>query len=57
MNSRPDIDMEKAVGTYVFSSVARSLFAADGMMVPCADKYKLMTELEILGEDDTVEKL
>lgn len=38
--------MESAVGQYEFSSVARSLFAADGTLLPCNDKYRLMEELE-----------
>lgn len=49
--SRPDIDMEKAVGQYEFSNVARSLFAADGTLLPCNDKHKLMEELENVKVD------
>ena len=36
--SRPEIDMENTVGQYKFSSVARSLFTADGTLLPCNNK-------------------
>jgi len=56
--SRPEIDMENAIGQYEFSSVARSLFAADGTLLPCNDKYKLMEELEKSAiNDEKVEPL
>ena len=44
--SRPDIDMQNAVGTYEFSKIACSLFAAGGTLHACLDKHKLMQSLE-----------
>ena len=49
--SRPEIDMENTVGQYEFSSVARSLFTADGTLLPC-NEYKLMEDLENLAVDN-----
>ena len=34
--SRPEIDLQEAVGVYEFSIVPRSLFAADGTMLHCS---------------------
>jgi hypothetical protein len=47
--------MESAVGHYEFSSVARSLFAPDGTLLPCNDKYRLMEELENSAINDEKE--
>ena len=46
--SRPDIDIKEAVGTYDFSVVPRSLFAADGTLLDCSRKSALMDLLERL---------
>ena len=44
--TRPDIDIKKAVGTYEFSSISRSLFSSDGLLLSCIDKSKLLQILE-----------
>ena len=44
--SRSDIDMAASIGTYEFSCVSRALFAADGSLLPCTGKSKLMGILE-----------
>ena len=49
--SRPDIDIKEAVGTYEFSVVPRSLFAADGTLLHCYRKSALMDILERLTVD------
>ena len=45
-NSRPEIDIKEAVGTYEFRVVPRSMFAADGTMLHCPAKSELMHILE-----------
>ena len=49
--SRPEIDIQEAVGTYEFSVVPRSMFAADGTMLRCSCKSALMNILEKLPAD------
>ena len=49
--SGPGIDMKETVGQYEFSIVPRSLFAADGTMLHCASKSKLMSILEKLDDN------
>ena len=49
--SRPEIDIKEAVGTYEFSVVPRSLFAADGTLLRCSRKSALMDILEKLPVD------
>ena len=49
--SRPEIDIKEAVGTYEFSVVPRSMFAADGTMLRCSFKSALMNILEKLSVD------
>ena len=49
--SQPDIDIKEAVGTYEFSVVPRSLFAADGTSPHCSCKSALMDLLEKLRLD------
>ena len=49
--TRPDIDIKEAVGTYKFSMVPRSLFAADGTLLHCSCKSALMDLLEKLPLD------
>jgi len=44
--SRPDIDIQEAIGTYEFSSISRSLFGPDGSVLPCKDKSKLLNAVE-----------
>ena len=44
--SRPEITLEEAIGTYEFSLVPRSLFAADGEMIHCLTKSTLTTSIE-----------
>ncbi|KAK3708724.1 hypothetical protein QZH41_004431 [Actinostola sp. cb2023] len=46
--SRPEIDIQEAIGTYEFSVVPRSMFAADGTMLRCSCKSALMNILEKL---------
>ena len=46
--SRPDIDLGQAIGTYEFTTLPRALFTADGSLVACTDKSKLMGILESL---------
>ena len=50
--SRPDINLKESIGKYEFSVVPRSLFAADGTMLHCSIKSKLMTILEKLPLDE-----
>lgn len=54
--SRPEIDIKEAVGTYEFSVVPRSMFAADGNMLHCSAKSALMSILEKLPSDRSVEQ-
>lgn len=44
--SRPEVDLPSTIGTYEFSCIPRSLFASDGSVLICTDKYKLMAILE-----------
>lgn len=46
--SRPEIDIQEAVGTYEFRVVPRSMFTADGTMLHCPAKSALMPILEKL---------
>ena len=54
--SRPEIDIKEAVGVYEFSIVPRSMFAADGNMLHCSAKSALMSILEKLPSDRSVEQ-
>ena len=45
-HSRPEINIHEAIGTYEFSLVPRSLFAADGTMLYCLNKSTLMGFVE-----------
>ena len=47
--SNRDIDQKQAIGNYEFTITPRALFAADGAMLPCTDKAKLIHLLEKLG--------
>ena len=47
--SRPEIDIEEAIGKYEFTVVPRSLFASDGSMLHCSSKSVLMGILEKLN--------
>ena len=44
--SRPEINLQEAIGMYEFSLVTRSLFAADGTILPCSTKSALMSFIE-----------
>ena len=44
--SRPEINLQEAIGTYELSLMPRSLFAADGEMLHCLTKSTLMTLIE-----------
>ena len=48
--SRPEINLEDAVGRHELSVVPRSMFAADGEMLHCHTKSNLMAILEILPD-------
>ena len=50
-NSNRDIDQSNAIGQYEFSSKPRSLFGADGSLLPCLDKSKLIHHLKGLTND------
>ncbi|CAH3043013.1 unnamed protein product [Porites lobata] len=54
--SRPEIDIKEAVGVYEFSVVPRSMFAADGNMLHCSAKSALMSILEKLPSNRSVEQ-
>lgn len=54
--SRPEIDIEEAVGVHDFSVVPRSIFAADGNMLHCSAKSALMSILEKLPRYRSVEQ-
>ena len=47
-NSRPEINLEDAVGRYKLSVVPRSMFPANGEMLHCHTKSNLMAILERL---------
>ena len=51
--SRPEIDIQEAVGLYEFTVVPRSLFARDGTMLHCSCKSALMHILEKAGGPST----
>jgi len=51
--SRPEIDMAESIGTYEFSCVSRSLFAADGSLLPCTGKSQLMRILEQFSKPES----
>ena len=53
--SRPE-KLKEAVGVYEFSVVPRSMFAADGNMLHCSTKSALMSILEKLPSDRSVEQ-
>ena len=44
--TRPEINVQEAVGMYEFTVVPRALFAADGSMLHCPNKSALMSLLE-----------
>ena len=44
--TRPDIDVQEAVGVHEFTEVPRAVFAADGSMLHCPNKSALMTLIE-----------
>ena len=44
--SRPEINLQEAIGTYEFSLMPRSLFIVDGEMLHCLKKSTLMTLIE-----------
>ena len=44
--SRPEINLQEAIGMYEFNLVPRSLFAADGTMLHCLTKSALMSLIE-----------
>ena len=44
--TRPEINVQEAVGMYEFTVVLRALFAADGSMLHCPNKSSLMSLLE-----------
>ena len=46
--SNRDIDQKNAVGNYEFTLTPRPLFAPDGSMLPCTDKFKLIHNLQKL---------
>lgn len=52
--SRPEIDIKNAIGLHEFSVVPRSLFAADGTMFHCTNKSLLMSILEDLPSNQSV---
>ena len=54
--SRPEKDIKEAVGVYEFSVVPRSMFAADGNILHCPAKSALMSILEKLPSDRSVER-
>ena len=54
--SRPEKDIKEAVGVCEFSVVPRSMFAADGNMLHCSTKSALMSILEKLPSDRSVER-
>lgn len=49
--SRPEINIQEAIGKYEFSVVPRSMFSADGTMLHCSAKSALMHILEKLRND------
>ena len=53
--SRPNINLEDAFGKHEFSVVPRSLFAADGQMLHCPAKSKLMSIITSLIESNKSE--
>ena len=44
--SQREIDLQHVIGTYELSCLPRSLFAADGSLLPSTDKSKLMSRIE-----------
>lgn len=52
--ARPEIDLEEVIGNYEFSCVPRSLCSADGSLLQCSDKSKLLPLLEALPKTDVV---
>ena len=47
--SNRDIDQKNAIGNHEFTLTPRALFAPDGTMLQCTDKYKLIHNLENLA--------
>ena len=43
---RPELELEKCIGSFEFSVVPKSLFSVDGELLPCNDKAKLMHHIE-----------
>ena len=50
--SRPDVDLQSALGVYEFSCIPRSLFSSDGSLLTCFDKHKLMAILEAPTQEE-----
>jgi hypothetical protein len=49
--SRPEINLQEAIGTHELSIVPRSMYASDGTMLRCAKKSNQMHILEQLHAD------
>ena len=52
-NSRPDMYLQECLSNYELSIVPRLLFAADGTMLYCSAKSKLMDILEKMSSAET----
>ena len=46
--SRPNMNLEQAVGDHELSIVPRSLFSDDEQMLPCGGKSCLISKLKVL---------
>jgi hypothetical protein len=52
--SSRDINQADAIGEFEFTTIPRSLFAADKSLLPCLDKSKLVHQLEQVVADQEV---
>ena len=53
--SQRKIDLQHVIAAYEFSCLPRSLFAADGSLLPSTDKSKLMSRIEHLPHKDSLD--
>ncbi len=54
--SNRDINQKEAIGNYEFTVTPRALFAPDGTILPCQDKSKLISLLNKLATEETLQE-
>lgn len=55
--TQEELDLQNLIGRYELTCLPRSIFSADGSVLPCTDKSKLMSVLESLATTVTGESV